>query len=192
MNERAQRWEWDGRQPLTQDPEEPETTETTETWCDELFSRPHNALQMGVVDYLVYGGSTLSSRSLSVINMRVLAPHIQSIVNEMEVPSEESELVVAIAQAVTEIQDRAYSTGMPNQPIFTPPRTEQIPFKIALGPLRKRSSWNNDRLACIEDRYGTPKGIRSGRLHVIQKPVVQRKQREGVKEQQASLQQQLL
>ena len=192
MNERAQRWEWDGRRPLTREAEEPVTMETTETWCDELFSRPHNALQMGVVDYLVHGGSTLSSRSLTVRNIRILAPHVQSIVNDMEVPSKERELVVAIAKAVTDIEHRAYSTGMPNQPIFTPPRIEQVPFKVALGPLRKRSSWNNDRLASIEDRYGTPKGIRSGRLHVIQKPAVQRKQSEGVKEQQASLQQQLL
>ena len=192
MNGRAQRWEWHGRPPPSRQTQEPENVETTETWCNELFPQPHNALQMGVVDYPVHGGSTLFSRSLAVTNIRVLAPHIQSIVTGMEVPSEESELVVAIAKAVTEIEHRAYTTGMPIQPTFTPPRTEQLPFKIAFAPLRKRYSWESNRLAPIEDRYSTPKGIRSGRLHVIQTRPDQHKQSEGVKEQQASIQQQLL
>jgi hypothetical protein len=103
--------------------------------------------------------------------MHVLLPHIRDVLKNAAVDEElsnENALAQAIANAIAEVQLRAYTKGMPARPPLVMPRNDTVPSTTVLGaPRRERQSLLGQRVAAIEGRHSTPGAIRSCRLHGV-------------------------
>ena len=137
-------------------------------WCTQLFPLPHNEVQKGVVDYLLHGAGDREADSLQFPNMLALGPHIKSVLESMTVPEDEATIAQHVADAVQEVQRRAYTKGIPATAPLVMPRNDTVPPNVILGgPQRVRPSLMGLRVAPIEGRFSTPGAIRTSRLHGV-------------------------
>ena len=164
-------WEWSHRyEPHVVETEmdlnPPEDGDVTRAWCEAMFPEPHNALQMGVVDYLIHGGDGYQARSLQPHNMQTLAPIIKDVLRDEIPPEDENLLVPSIVEVVKKIQQRAYSVGIPDKPVdgLAQPRIQRA---VGKNVLRPQQSLFGMRVASIEHRTDHPGGVKSSRLHAL-------------------------
>jgi hypothetical protein len=143
--------------------------EDTQAWCTTLFPEPHNELQIGVVDYLLHGGSErYEYRSLQSRNMEIIGPIVKEVLKDAGLPEDENALVESIADMVKVIHQKAYSVGIPDKPGSTQPHIQREVTKQKIRPVRSQQGMFGSRVAVIENPKNDPGGVKSSRLHALQ------------------------